>query len=148
MVIIFLILSIYHSIIHRLNHEQRVKVPHSLCEGSSIRAINRPTGASKNTITKLLADAGRACAAYHELHVRNLKSRKVQMDEIWSFIYAKQGNVKRAKSAPVEAGDVWTWTALDADSKLLVSWLVGPRTTEWIARDLKSRLSNRIQQWR
>ena len=95
----------------------------------AIRAITRVTGASKNTVAKLLVDAGQACAAYHDQHVRNLKSQRIQMDEIWSFVYAKQDNVKRAKNAPAHAGDVWTWTAIDADSKLLVSWLVGDRTT-------------------
>ncbi len=110
--------------------------------------MTRLTGASKNTVTKLLGDAGQACAVYHDLHVRNLQSRKIQMDEIWSFVYAKQDHVRRAKSAPVEAGDAWTWTAIDADSKLLVSWLVGSRNTESalrFVRDLKSRLSNRVQ---
>ncbi len=138
----------YSEPVNRLDLKGRTQILTLLCEGMAIRAISRTTGASKNTIAKLLADTGRACAAYHDLHVRNLKSRKVQMDEIWSFIYAKQDNVKRAKSAPIEAGDVWTWTALDADSKLLVSWLVGSRTTDSairFTRDLKSRLANRIQ---
>jgi IS1 family transposase len=114
----------------------------------AIRAITRVTGASKNTVAKLLADAGRACAAYHDQHVRNLKSKHIQMDEIWSFVYAKQDHVKRAKNAPADAGDVWTWTAIDADSKLLVSWLVGDRTIDSALRfvdDLKSRLANRVQ---
>src|SRR5689334_19814118 len=115
---------------NRLTKEERARILHLLCEGSSIRAITRLTGASKNTVAKLLAEAGTACAAYHDQHVRNLKSKRIQMDEIWSFIYAKQDHVKRAKSAPAEAGDAWTWTAIDADSKLLVSWLVGDRTID------------------
>ena len=114
----------------------------------AIRAITRVTGASKNTVSKLLADVGQACAAYHDQHVRGLRSKRVQMDEIWSFVYAKQDNVKRAKKAPADAGDVWTWTAIDADFKPPVSFLVGDRTTDSAFRfvdDLRSRLSNRVQ---
>ncbi len=133
---------------NKLSREDRARILHLLCEGSSIRAITRLTGASKNTVVKLLADAGLACARYHDEHVRNLKSQRIQMDEIWSFIYAKNDNVRRAKSAPEEAGDAWTWTAIDADSKLLVSWLVGHRNTDSALRfvdDLKSRLAHRVQ---
>ena len=133
---------------NKLTPEARAQILTLLCEGMAIRAITRVTGASKNTVAKLLADVGQACAAYHDKHVRGLTSQRVQMDEIWSFVYAKNDNVKRAKSAPEEAGDVWTWTAIDADSKLLVSWLVGDRTTDSALRfvdDLKSRLTNRVQ---
>lgn len=133
---------------NRLSPAERAHILQLLCEGMAIRAITRVTGASKNTVAKLLADVGQACAAYHDQHVRGLTSKRVQMDEIWSFVYAKNDNVKRAKSAPEEAGDVWTWTAIDADSKLLVSWLVGDRTTESALRfvdDLRSRLANRVQ---
>lgn len=133
---------------NKLSPKDRAQILTLLCEGMAIRAIVRVTGASKNTVAKLLADVGQACAAYHDQHVRDLSSKRVQMDEIWSFIYAKNDNVKRAKNAPEEAGDVWTWTAIDADSKLLVSWLVGDRTTDSALRfvdDLRSRLSNRVQ---
>jgi IS1 family transposase len=133
---------------NKLDQESRAKVLELLCEGMSIRAVTRVSGASKNTVAKLLSDAGRACADYHDRHVRNLKSKRIQMDEIWSFVYAKNDNVKRAKNAPASAGDAWTWTAIDADSKLLVSWLVGQRNTDSALRfvdDLKSRLSNRVQ---
>lgn len=133
---------------NRLTYPARAQIIQMLVEGMAIRAISRITGASKNTIAKLLAEAGEACAAYHDQHVRNLKSKRIQMDEIWSFVYAKQDHVKRAKNAPAEAGDAWTWTAIDADSKLLVSWLVGDRTTDSAVRfvaDLKSRLANRVQ---
>jgi|SRR5581483_1115057 len=133
---------------NRLGAEDRARIIHLLCEGSSIRAITRLTGASKNTVIKLLRDIGEACASYHDQYVRNLKSQRIQMDEIWSFVYAKNDNVKRARNAPAEAGDAWTWTAIDADSKLLVSWLVGQRNTDSALRfvdDLKSRLSNRVQ---
>ncbi len=119
-----------------------------LCEGQSIRSITRLTGTSKNTVTKLLVDAGRACAAYQDRVLRNLPCKRVQVDEIWSFIYTKHGNLPRAKNAPRDAGDVWTWTAICADTKLLASFYIGDRTlssaTEFMD-DLKERLANRIQ---
>ena len=96
-----------------------------------MRAIARLTGASFNTISKLLIDAGEACAAYHDENVRNVKAARVQCDEIWTFTYAKQKNVETAKAAPTDAGDTWTWTALEADSKLIVSYLVGGRDAEY-----------------
>jgi IS1 family transposase len=133
---------------NRLSNDDRAKILHLLCEGMSIRAVTRLTGASKNTVAKLLVDAGKACAAYHEANVRNVKARRVQVDEIWSFTYAKQKNVATAKDAPEGAGDTWTWTALDADSKLIVSYLVGGRDAEyamWFMDDLASRLANRVQ---
>jgi IS1 family transposase len=133
---------------NRLSNEDRARILHLLCEGMSIRAITRLTGASKNTVAKLLVDAGKACAAYHEEHVRNVKASRVQVDEIWSFTYAKQKNVATAKDAPEGAGDTWTWTALDADTKLIVSYLVGGRDAEyamWFMDDLASRLANRVQ---
>lgn len=133
---------------NRLSSKDRARILHMLCEGMSIRAITRLTGASKNTVAKLLVDAGKACAAYHDAHVRNVKAARVQVDEIWSFTYAKQKNVATAKAAPEAAGDTWTWTALDADSKLIVSYLVGGRDSEyamWFIDDLASRLSNRVQ---
>ena len=133
---------------NRLSNDDRAKILHLLCEGMSIRAITRLTGASKNTVSKLLIDAGKACAAYHDANVRDVKSARVQVDEIWSFTYAKQKNVAAAKEAPEGAGDTWTWTALDADSKLIVSYLVGGRDAEyamWFMDDLASRLANRVQ---
>ena len=133
---------------NRLPPEARAQILTLLCEGMAIRAITRVTGASKNTIAKLLGEVGQACAAYHDQHVRGLNCQRVQMDEIWSFIFCKNDNVKRAKNAPEEAGDVWTWTAIDADSKLLVSWLVAGRDTYSALRfvdDLKSRLTSRVQ---
>lgn len=113
-----------------------------------MRSISRVTGVSINTVTKLLVDAGEACAAYHDEHVKDVKASRVQCDEIWSFCYAKEDNVRRAKAAPFESGDVWTWTALDADNKLLISYLVGDRdaySATAFLKDLKSRLANRIQ---
>ena len=111
----------------RLNTAQRIDILKWLVEGASLRAISRNTGASINTVTKLLVDAGTACAAFHHEHVRNVRAQRVQADEIWTFTYAKQKNVERAKKAPAGAGDTWTWTGIDADSKLVISWLVGPR---------------------
>jgi IS1 family transposase len=133
---------------NRLSTEDRAKILHLLCEGMSIRAITRLTGASKNTVAKLLVDAGKVCAAYHDANVRNVKASRIQVDEIWSFTYAKQKNVATAKDAPEGAGDTWTWTALDADSKLIVSYLVGGRDAEyamWFMDDLRERLANRVQ---
>ena len=119
-----------------------------LVEGSSMRSISRTVGVSINTVTKLLEDAGAACAEYHDFTVRNVRSKRVQCDEIWAFCYAKQKNVERAKAAPMGAGDVWTWTALDSDSKLILSYEVGDRsagTAYEFIHDLKNRLANRVQ---
>ncbi len=113
-----------------------------------MRSISRVVGVSTNTVDKLLAEAGLACARFHDRTVRNVKASKVQCDEIWSFCYAKARNVKNAKAAPEGAGDVWTWTALDSDSKLIVSWLVGERDALCafdLMQDLKGRLANRVQ---
>ena len=98
---------------NRLTREERAKVLQLLCEGMAIRAVSRVTGASKNTIVKLLADAGRACAAYQDRVLRNLPCRRVQVDEIWSFVRVKSTNVAKAKTTTADAGDVWTWVALD-----------------------------------
>lgn len=133
---------------NRLSSTDRAQVLQLLCEGMSIRAVVRTAGASKNTIAKLLADAGKACAAYHNEHVRNVQARRVQVDEIWSFTYAKQKNVADAKAALDGAGDTWTWTAIDADTKLVLSYFVGGRDGEcagWFIDDLKARLATRVQ---
>jgi len=133
---------------NRLDRKTRAQILHLLCEGQSIRAVTRLTGANKNTVAKLLVSAGHACAAYQDKTLRNLSCKRVQMDEIWSFVYAKASNVEKAKAAPERAGDVWTWTAICADTKLLVSWLLADRSTnaavEFVA-DLRSRLANRVQ---
>jgi len=133
---------------NRLTRTLRSQIIHLLCEGTSIRAITRLTGVSKNTVAKLLVDAGKACAAYHDEHVRGLKAKRIQVDEIWSFVYAKQKNVATAKRQDMAHGDVWTWTAIDADTKLVVNWLVGGRDGEyamWFMDDLRQRLANRVQ---
>ena len=133
---------------NKLDPAERARILHLLCEGNSIRAVTRLTGASKITVTKLLIDAGKACMAFHDANVRGVKSKRIQVDEIWSFTYAKQKNVSAAKAAPEHAGDTWTWTALDADSKMIVSYFVGGRDGEcamWFMDDLRSRLANRVQ---
>ena len=133
---------------YKLPLEKRAQILHMLVEGSSMRAIARLADVSFNTIAKLLGDAGMACAAYHDEHVRGLRTQRLQCDEIWSFCYAKAKNVPTAKRAPSYAGDVWTWTALDADSKLIVSWLVGGRDAEYakeFMQDTADRLANRVQ---
>lgn len=133
---------------NRLPDDKRIQVLKLLVEGSSMRTIARVVGVSINTVTKLLIEAGHACEAFHDERVRSVHAAKVQCDEIWSFCYAKQKNVPGAVAAPEEAGDVWTWTALDSDSKLILSWMVGGRdagyATEFM-RDLESRIAGRIQ---
>jgi len=133
---------------NKMTREQRTRILHLLCEGSSVRAVSRLTGSAKNAILKLMADAGKACAAYHDEHIRDLKSKRVQVDEIWSFVYAKEKNVAGAKAAPDGAGDAWTWTALDADSKLIISYFVGDRDGESAAtfmNNVAERLASRVQ---
>lgn len=129
-----------------LSTDDRTCIIAALVEGNSIRSVSRMTGFSQNTITKLLVDLGDACAKYHDAHVRGLKSKHVQCDEIWSFVGAKQKNVPEEKA---EAwGDVWTWTAIDADSKLIVSYLLGQRGPRWaraFMEDVASRIDGRIQ---
>ena len=133
---------------NKLPLHKRTQILHMLVEGSSMRSISRVVGVSINTVTKLLVQAGEACVAYHNDTVRNVEARRVQCDEIWSFCYAKQKNVETAKAAPQDAGDVWTWTALDSDSKLIVSYLVGGRSSEYAIEfmdDVAKRLANRVQ---
>ena len=126
----------------------RAMILKMLCEGQSMRATARLADVSFNTVAKLLIDAGKVCADLHDEHVQSVTASKVQCDEIWSFTYAKQKNVARAKAAPQGAGDTWTWTALDADTKLIVSYLVGGRDAEYanaFMDDVASRLANRVQ---
>lgn len=133
---------------NKLPTHKRLMILNMLIEGMSMRSISRTVGVSINTVTKLLIEAGEACADYHNDNVRNVTASNVQCDEIWSFCYAKKKNVATAKAAPEFAGDVWTWTALDADSKLIVSYLVGGRDSEYALEfmdDVKSRLANRVQ---
>jgi IS1 family transposase len=131
---------------NRLNTSKRVQVIAALVEGNSIRSVVRMTGVAKGTVLSLLADIGRACADYHNTHVRNVAAKRIQADEIWSFVGAKQKNVKEEKAS--EWGDVWTWTAIDADTKLIVSYLVGQRGAQWayaFMEDIASRVASRVQ---
>jgi IS1 family transposase len=133
---------------NKLPLAKRVQILAMLCEGSSMRTISRVCDVSFNTVAKLLIDAGKVCAAFHDEKVRNIKAKRVQVDEIWSFTYAKQKNVAKAKKAPAEAGDTWTWTAIEADTKLIVSYLVGGRDGEYALAfmdDLRARLANKVQ---
>jgi IS1 family transposase len=133
---------------NQLTNERRTQIIKCLCEGLSIRATVRMTGASKNTIVKLLKEIGEACSEYHDKTVRNLSCKRVQCDEIWSFCYAKEKNVPADKRGQFGFGDVWTWTALCADTKLIVSWQVGGRdagAAHEVIQDLADRLANRIQ---
>ncbi len=133
---------------NKLSLAKRTQVLSLLCEGASMRSISRLADMSINTVAKLLVDAGEACDAHHDEAVRGVKAKRVQCDEIWSFTYAKAKNVATAKAAPEEAGDTWTWTALDADSKLIVSYLVGGRDAGYahaFMDDVASRLATRVQ---
>lgn len=127
---------------------KRTQILAMLCEGSSMRSISRIVDVSIDTVAKLLVEAGEACLALHDETVRNVKASRIQCDEIWSFCYAKEKNVATAKDAPEGAGDVWTWTAIDADTKLMVSYFVGDRGSESamvLMDDLRTRLANRVQ---
>jgi len=133
---------------NKLSNAQRSQVVASLVEGNSIRATVRMTGVAKNTVVNLLADLGDACAAYQNRVLRNLTCKRVQCDEIWSFCYAKEKNVPQDKKGKFGYGSVWTWVAMDADTKLVPCFRIGDRNA-WAAQhfmyDLKSRLANRIQ---
>ena len=134
---------------NRLDTARRVAVVKALVEGNSIRATVRLTGVAKNTIQKLVLDLGAACAKYQDETLRGLTCKRVQCDEIWSFCYAKRKNVTPAiAEAHPDAGDVWTWTAIDADTKLVLSCLVGSRdagSAMEFMRDIASRLTHRVQ---
>lgn len=140
--------SSYARGVNKLPVQKRVQILSMLCEGSSLRSTSRVCDVSINTVSKILVDAGKVCAAYHDQYVRGLTCKRVQCDEIWSFCYSKQRNVKGAKAAPEGAGNVWTWTALDADTKLICTWAVGGRDAESarnIMEDLQSRIKTRMQ---
>ncbi len=131
---------------NRLSMAERAHIVSVLVEGNGLRATARITGFARMTIEKLLRDLGGACARHHDMHVRNLSSRRIQCDEIWSFIGAKQKNVPERRKD--EWGDCWTWTGLDADSKLMVAYAVGPRTAPMaydFMQDVASRLRERVQ---
>ncbi len=133
---------------NRLTLEKRTQIIGLLVEGNSLRATSRLADVSINTVTKLLVDVGTACQKYHDEHVLNVASKRVQCDEIWSFIYAKDKNLPEKLQGKYGVGSIWTWTALDADSKLMISWLIGNRDAEYakvFIEDVASRLKNRVQ---
>jgi len=133
---------------NQLTTEKRAQVIAALVEGNSIRATVRLTGAAKNTVAKLLVEMGSACAEYLDKAVRNVKCQRVQADEIWSFCYAKENHLPPDKRGKFGYGDVWTYTAIDADTKLAVTWLVGQKSAESayaFMYDLASRISGRAQ---
>ena len=131
---------------NKLSTEQRVTILRCLVDGQSIRGTARITGVVPNTVTKLLLAAGMVADQYQDEKLRNLPCKRLELDEIWSFIYAKQKNVARAKKAPPSAGDVWTWTAICADTKLVPSWQIGDRSVDTAVGftvDLRNRLRNK-----
>ena len=133
---------------NKLSSAQRAQVIRLLVEGNSLRAISRITDIAFNTVSKVLVDAGKACEAFHDETVRNVQAKRVQCDEIWSFVYAKKRNVAEAKAAPEGAGDCWTWTAIDAETKLVLSFLVAKRdapSAHMFMKDVADRLANRVQ---
>jgi IS1 family transposase len=133
---------------NKLTAEKKVAVVAALVEGCSIRSTARLTGVAKSTILRLLEEVGTACAEYQNFAIRNIKAQRVQVDEIWAFVGCKQKNLTVEIANERVAGDVWTWVALDSDSKLAISWFVGQRdagcATEFI-QDLSNRLATRVQ---
>lgn len=133
---------------HVLPIENRAQILHLLVEGNSMRATSRIADVSINSATKLLVDTGTACLEFQDEAIRNIKSKRVQCDEIWSFCQSKEKNVAEENKGALGFGDCYTWTAIDADSKLAISWLVGRRDVEYaeaFMADLASRLADHIQ---
>jgi len=137
-----------HRAMKKLGVASRAKILAMLCEGASMRSVSRLADVSINTVAKLLADAGKFCAGYHDATVCGVKAKRVQVDEVWSFVAAKDKNVASMKTPVDGAGSVWTWTALDADTKLIISHFVGDRDGEcaaWFMNDVAERVTDRIQ---
>lgn len=135
-------------LMNQLPMSKRVAVVSALVEGNSLRSTCRMTGVAMNTVLKLQAELGIACAAFHNEHVRNLHCSRIQCDEIWQFVGCKAKNLKTPEQMDKGWGDVWTWTAIDADTKLIASWFLGSRDAQsawWFMRDLSSRLASRVQ---
>jgi IS1 family transposase len=133
---------------NKLSIGRQAEIIKVLCEGNSIRSTARITNSAINTVVKMLREVGAACLEYQDEHLRNLSCKHIQCDEIWSFCYAKQKNVPNDKQGQFGCGDIWTWTAIDADTKLVPSWLVGLRDAGCAYKfmnDLKGRLANRVQ---
>ena len=138
----------YNSSVKRLPTELRAEILHALVEGNSLRGTARLLGVSFNAVMKLLVDAGGVCEDFHDRKVRGIRTRRIQCDEIWSFCYVKRKNLDRISRPYDGAGDIWTWIALDQDTKLAVSWMVGGRNSDYareFAKDLESRIENRVQ---
>jgi len=138
----------YSLVMNRLDIKKQAQIIACLVEGNSVRATSRMTGAAKGTVLKLLADVGKACSEYQDKVLRDLSCKRIECDEIWSFCYSKKKNVPEDKQGKFGYGDIWTWTALDAETKLMVSWYIGRRDTatgKLFMNDLADRLSNRIQ---
>lgn len=136
------------NIMNKLNHKEQAQILRCLVEGNSIRGTARITGRSKDTVMKLMVDIGKACLAYQDKYLVNLPCTRIECDEIWSFCYAKKKNVPEDKKGLVGYGDVWTWTAICADTKLIPTWAVGNRGVEigkCFMQDLASRLKNKVQ---
>jgi IS1 family transposase len=130
-----------------LTKDERIRVVAALVEGNSIRSTSRMTGIARNTVTKLLVDLGTVCATFHDINVRDVRVRRLQCDEIWSYVGAKAKNVSVEKKE-IGWGDVWTWVGIDADTKLVVSYLVGGRGADWamdFMQDAASRIKGRVQ---
>lgn len=133
---------------NRLSPAIRSAIVKALVEGNSIRATARMTDTSKNTVTKLLIELGAVCDAYQDEHLRNLPCQRIQADEIWSFVYSKAKNVPMEHDGEFGYGDVWTWVAIDADTKLVPSWMIGTRdgaAATAFMQDVASRMANRVQ---
>ena len=133
---------------NKLSLNRQAQIIKVLCEGNSIRSTARITGTAINTVVKLLREVGAACLSYQDKAMRNLTCQKLQCDEIWSFVYAKDKNVPKEHNGEFGYGDVWTFTAIDADTKLVPAWFVGMRNADYayaFTNDLKGRLANRVQ---
>ena len=133
---------------NKLTTQKRIQVIAALVEGASINSTVRMTGVTKQTILRLIADLGTACAKYQDEKLRNLPCKRIQADEVWSFCWAKDKNLSEEMKGKFGFGSVWTWTAIDADTKLMVSWLVGERSLPYAVKfmnDVASRLANRVQ---
>ena len=133
---------------NKLDVAKRAQILSMLCEGASMRSVSRLADVCINTVSKLLEDAGRFCAGFHDAKVRDVKAKRVQVDEIWCFTAAKQKNVATMKSPVDGAGDTWTWTAIEADTKLIISHFVGGRDGDcaaWFMHDVADRVADRIQ---
>jgi IS1 family transposase len=133
---------------NKLDRKTRIQILACLTEGNSIRSTARITGTSKNTVVRLLKEVGAVCQEYHDRFVRKLTCKKIECDEIWSFCYAKKKNVPERMKGEFGVGDVWTWVAIDAKTKLTITWLIGHRNTAWAKAfmwDVATRLTNRVQ---